>query len=430
MLNELSFSANSMIYGSIKPPSSKSYTHRAITIASIASGESTIKNPLLSRDTVATIEACRAFGAEIHTDENIVKVKGTRPVVPDNVIDAQNSGTTLRFMTTLMAAASGGYAIITGDSSLRKRPMQPLLDSISKLGANAFSSKNDGHAPIIVQGDSLIGGETEIDGSISSQFVSSILISSPLARKGVKVRVSGAISRPYIDATVLTMNKFGIDVVRDSFQFFHVAGEGEYKGTEFAVPSDFSSMAFLIGCAAIAGGKLRLDCTGLNMPQADSKIIQIARAMGLKLTVSDNLLLIEHEGEELEGGTFDLSDSPDLLPVVSVLGLASKRGVEIRGVKHARYKETDRLSMLNIELTKAGARVKELDDGLIVKPGEFRKVVLNSYEDHRLFMAFSLVSILSKGKIRVRGEESVDVSYPGFVKDLEKLGVKVRRIKR
>jgi 3-phosphoshikimate 1-carboxyvinyltransferase len=151
--------------------------------------------------------------------------------------------------------------------------------------------------------------------------------------------------------------------------------------------------------------------------------------MGLKLTVSDDLLLVEHGGEELEGGTFDLSDSPDLLPVVSVLGLACKKGVKIIGVRHARYKETDRISMLNIELTKAGARVKELDDGLIVKPGEFKKVVLNSYGDHRLFMAFSLVSLLSKGEIRVSGEDSVDVSYPSFVNDLEKLGVKVRRVK-
>jgi 3-phosphoshikimate 1-carboxyvinyltransferase len=418
-----------MVYGTVKPPSSKSYTHRAITIASIASGESIIRNPLLSRDTIATIEACRAFGAEIDTGGNFVKVKGTRPSVPDDVIDAQNSGTTLRFMTTLMAAASHGYTIITGDSSLRKRPMQPLLDSISKLGAKAFSSRNDGHAPIIVQGDSLIGGETEIDGSISSQFVSSILISSPLAQREVKLRVNGAVSRPYIDATVLTMKKYGIDITRDSFQFFQVPAGGEYRASEFAVPSDFSSMAFLIGCVAIAGGKLRLDCTGLSMPQADSKILQIARAMGLKLTVSDDLLLVEHGGEELEGGTFDLSDSPDLLPVVSVLGLACKKGVKIIGVRHARYKETDRISMLNIELTKAGARVKELDDGLIVKPGEFKKVVLNSYGDHRLFMAFSLVSLLSKGEIRVSGEDSVDVSYPSFVNDLEKLGVKVRRVK-
>src|SRR5579885_3539980 len=285
-----------MVYGTVKPPSSKSYTHRAITIASIASGESIIRNPLLSRDTIATIEACRAFGAEIDTGGNFVKVKGTRPSVPDDVIDAQNSGTTLRFMTTLMAAASHGYTIITGDSSLRKRPMQPLLDSISKLG-----------------------GETEIDGSISSQFVSSILISSPLAQREVKLRVNGAVSRPYIDATVLTMKKYGIDITRDSFQFFQVPAGGEYRASEFAVPSDFSSMAFLIGCVAIAGGKLRLDCTGLSMPQADSKRLQIARAMGLKLTVSDDLLLVEHGGEELEGGTFDLSDSPDLLPVVSVL---------------------------------------------------------------------------------------------------------------
>src|SRR5579885_1010773 len=401
-----------MVYGTVKPPSSKSYTHRAITIASIASGESIIRNPLLSRDTIATIEACRAFGAEIDTGGNFVKVKGTRPSVPDDVIDAQNSGTTLRFMTTLMAAASHGYTIITGDSSLRKRPMQPLLDSISKLGAKAFSSRNDGHAPIIVQGDSLIGGETEIDGSISSQFVSSILISSPLAQREVKLRVNGAVSRPYIDATVLTMKKYGIDITRDSFQFFQVPAGGEYRASEFAVPSDFSSMASLIGCVAVAGGKLSLACTELRMPPASSQV-----------------LLVEHGGEELEGGTFDLSDSPDLLPVVSVLGLACKKGVKIIGVRHARYKETDRISMLNIELTKAGARVKELDDGLIVKPGEFKKVVLNSYGDHRLFMAFSLVSLLSKGEIRVSGEDSVDVSYPSFVNDLEKLGVKVRRVK-
>ncbi|MEM0117144.1 MAG: 3-phosphoshikimate 1-carboxyvinyltransferase [Conexivisphaerales archaeon] len=428
-MNELSFVAKKQIYGELTPPPSKSYTHRAILIASIADGVSHIQNTLVSRDTIATIESCKAFGANINMNRNqlAAQIEGTRPRVPDDVINVENSGTTLRFLTSVMTGSSRGYAILTGDSSIRRRPMQPLLDSLAGLGGKAYSARFDGHAPIIAEGETLEGGETAIEGKVSSQFVSSILISSVLSRRGVRLFVKGAVSKPYIEATLLSMKRFGVEVQRDGFEFFEVSKGARYSAGDFSIPSDFSSIAFLVGSVAAAGGKLRLNCSGLDMPQADSRILTIAKKMGIVVKASGNVLTIESYEDRLEGGKFVLSDSPDLLPVLSVLGLKTKGGIEIRGVEHARFKETDRISAIREELTKAGAVVKEERDGISVRGGELVKTTLDSRGDHRLFMAFSLVSLLSHGEIKVTGEESVDVSYPGYINDLHKIGVEVRR---
>lgn len=428
MLSSISLTASDGVKGEIKPPSSKSYTHRAIFIASLARGISTLINPLISEDTLSSVDACRAFGInlELNSGQISVKSEGTKPEVPDDIINIGNSGTTLRFLTTVMTGSKKGFTVITGDNSVRRRPMQPLLDSIAQLGGRAYSSRLNGCAPIIVEGDSLMGGEATLDASVSSQYVSSVLISSVLSKNGIMLRVKGTVSRPYIDATILTMSKFGVKVTRDSYKYFAVDRGAEYRATEFRVPSDFSSMAFLIGCVAAAGGKLRLICEDLGMPQADSKILEYSSLMGVKISVHGSKIEVEHDGSELRGGTFDLKDSPDLLPIISVLGLKSDKGVKITGVRHARFKETDRISVISQELKKAGGRVLELDDGMIVKPGMLKQAVLDSHGDHRLFMAFCIASILSHGAIKVSGKDSAKKSYPSYIDDLKSIGVKVQ----
>ncbi|MDV3244064.1 MAG: 3-phosphoshikimate 1-carboxyvinyltransferase [Nitrososphaerales archaeon] len=411
----------------MKVPPSKSYTHRGVLLASLAEGSSRILKPLISRDTRATIQACSAMGAVVAETDSAIEVRGGRPSTPDDVIDAENSGTTLRLMTSVLSLAPEGYSIITGDRSVRKRPMQPLLDALGQLGVEAWSARPNGCAPVIVRGGGMKGGECAIRGDVSSQFVSSLLISSPLADSDTVVKVDRAVSKPYIDATLYTAEKFGIEVGREGYSSFAVPSGQEYSPCEFEVPGDFSSASFIVAAAALAGGRVELKGLDASVPQGDSFILEVARKMGVKVIVQGGGVIVESDGKPLTGGSFSLSDFPDLLPVLSVLALKCGEEVELTGVPHARYKETDRIAVLAEELAKVGAKVEEREDGLKIQPvQELRPAALDAHDDHRMFMAFALVSMLRPSGITVTGVESLDVSYPSFLQDITRLGASVR----
>ncbi len=411
----------------MKVPPSKSYTHRGVLLASLAEGSSRILKPLISRDTRATIQACSAMGAVVAETDSAIEVRGGRPSTPDDVIDAENSGTTLRLMTSVLSLAPEGYSVITGDRSVRKRPMQPLLDALGQLGVEAWSARPNGCAPVIVRGGGMKGGECAIRGDVSSQFVSSLLISSPLADSDTVVKVDRAVSKPYIDATLYTAEKFGIEVGREGYSSFAVPSGQEYSPCEFEVPGDFSSASFIVAAAALAGGRVELKGLDASVPQGDSFILEVARKMGVKVIVQGGGVIVESDGKPLTGGSFSLSDFPDLLPVLSVLALKCGEEVELTGVSHARYKETDRIAVLAEELAKVGAKVEEREDGLKIHPvQELRPAALDAHDDHRMFMAFALVSMLRPSGITVTGVESLDVSYPSFLQDIARLGASVR----
>jgi 3-phosphoshikimate 1-carboxyvinyltransferase len=415
--------------GSVKVPPSKSYTHRAIITASLSGGRSLVSNPLVSRDTLATIGACRAMGAQIEEDGSSIVVVGSEPKAPEDVVNVENSGTTLRFMTSVFAIPERGCAVLTGDASTRKRPMQGLLDALTGLGASVRSSRGDGCAPIIVGEGGIEGGEAEIRGDVSSQFVSSLLIAAPLARRDSKITVKDAVSRPYIDATLHLSELHGVEIGRDGYSKFETVGAQSYKPRDFVVPGDFSSASFLMAAVALIGGEVELSGLDTALPQGDAAILDIVRRMGLEVGVGGSgSVLVRGDGGGLKGGRFDLSDTPDLLPVISVLSLKCEEPVELTGVAHARFKETDRIRVAAEELSKVGAHVEERRDGLrISKPRRIAEAVLDAHDDHRSFMAFSLASLLSPGGIRVLGEESLDVSYPAFFEDMNRVGVEVLR---
>lgn len=413
--------------GEVEAPGSKSYTHRALIIASVCNGTSRISGLLISRDTLASMNACISIGAGIKRLHGSVEVDGSRPSTPDDVINVENSGTTLRLMTSLLCSTPGGYSVLTGDSSIRKRPMQPLLDSIADLGGHAFSTRGDGCAPIVVKGGGLEGGETEVRADISSQFVSSLLVSSPLAKNSVNIRVKDAVSKPYIDATIAVMSSFGIQVKRDGYNSFFIEAGQSYRPSIFRVPGDFSSASFIIAAVALVGGRVKISNLSTELPQGDSRILDIAQEMGLKVTRGEKQVTVEHDGSRLKPLTVNLADTPDLLPVVACMSLMCEGDVEISGVGHAKYKETDRISVINEEFRRAGVKVEKKEDGLKISPGKIRPATLSSHGDHRMFMAFSLVSLLSGGIVAVQGEESVDVSYPSFLEDLQKVGAVVVR---
>jgi 3-phosphoshikimate 1-carboxyvinyltransferase len=419
---------NSRINGIIRCPSSKSYTHRAFAIASLVDGESTIRNPLLSRDTLATISACRALGVITRQDNFVVHIKGRHSfVVPENVVNAENSGTTIRLMTTMSALVKKGLTVLTGDESLRKRPMQPLLDALGKLRVQAYSTKMDGTAPLIVRGGGIKGGITAIDGSVSSQFISSLLISGVYADSTVVIKTKGQqVSKPYIESTLATMEAFGVKVHNEGFREYHLPSTS-YTTTTFDVPSDLSSAALILTAGLLLGDETTVTGIKFSLPQADSGILDIIRMMGGKIKVNRQKGEIRVYGtEQLYGGNFDLSDTPDLLPVVSTLALKATSAVKITGIAHARLKETDRVANIASQLTKLGVMIKEEKNELLISaPKNLRNASLEAFNDHRLFMAFTIVAMLTK-KSTVAGAESVDVSYPNFIQDIIELGGKIK----
>ncbi|HZA48105.1 MAG TPA: 3-phosphoshikimate 1-carboxyvinyltransferase [Nitrososphaera sp.] len=415
----------SRLNGTVRCPSSKSYSHRAIAIASLADQPSTITHVLMARDTLATLSGCAAFGADIKYRATKMRIKGSHCLnPPENVINAENSGTTIRILTAMSGLVRTGYTVLTGDESLRCRPMQPLLDALRQLGVEAYSTKENGMPPIIVKGGGIKGGTAVVDGSISSQFISGLLIVGIYADSEIVIKVHGRlVSKPYIQATLATMKHFGVSIDHSPDMLEYYIKNTRYHGTRFDVPSDFSTAALILAAGALAGEKLRVNGLNFHMPQGDSRIIDILKKMGCRIIADEEKgEAVIRGADRLEGGDFNLADTPDLLPVVSILALKATTPVTITGVAHARVKETDRISNIAAELIKFGAVINEFRDGLkITPPVVIKNASLEAYNDHRLFMAFTIASMMTE-KSRVAGAQSVDVSYPNFISDMKNIG--------
>jgi len=412
----------SEIDGEIECPANKSYTHRAIFLASLAIDKSIIKNILRSGDTNATINACKNFGVEIKdVGDDITVTSANELKLHSNTIDAANSGTTIRIATAISALANDKI-VLTGDSSLKKRPMQPLLDALESLGAKCSSS--NGNPPISVSGE-IKGGEVKIPGDVSSQFISALMITAPKLENGLILNIQGKlVSKPYIDATITMMKKFGVEVETKTPYKKYIIPEQNYKATTLTIPSDFSSLALLLSAAVLLGENLTIQVSTGSMPQADEAIIDILEIMGVVITLDKNTIKIKSP-EKLDGGKFDLSNSPDLIPAIAILALKTSKPIEIFNVEHARYKETDRIAILARELAKLGIKVKEKKDGLILKSSKsLTNADLNSENDHRLFMAFCIAGMYV-GNCTISDPESVEISYPNFISEMKRIGCKI-----
>jgi 3-phosphoshikimate 1-carboxyvinyltransferase len=411
----------SHLSGVIKCPPNKSYSHRAVFLAALANGKCTLRNVLLSRDTLATINACKVFGAKIEINNSTVIVESKGEIISHTgEIDASNSGTTIRIATAI-SSLSDDTITLTGDSSLKKRPMQPLLDALEQLGV--YCTSTDGKPPVTVKGRAA-GGTTHISGSISSQFISALLIAGPKMKSGLSLEIDGdLVSKPYLDATIATMKKFGASVnVILPYKKYNVKNQ-EYKSTDFVVPSDFSSMALLLSAAVLLGEDMSIEASIGDLPQGDQEIISYLEKLGVKISMGEKITVTSPK--LLNGGRFDLSNNPDLLPPMAILALKTSKPIEIYNVKHARFKETDRIAILAKELAKIGIIVTEREDGLILEaPKILKSAELDSSEDHRLFMALAIAGMFV-GNCTVTDPDSVDVSYPTFVEDMKKIGAKI-----
>ena len=415
----------SKIKGQINCPSNKSYTHRGIFLASLAGNNSKVENALLSADTKATIEACEKFGAVIEVNDSDIIVKKSIKIgtnVPE--INTENSGTTIRIAVGIASLFSEEITL-TGDASLQKRPMQPLLDALSSIGAKCSST--NGNPPIKIKG-SIIGGDISIPGNLSSQFISSLLISAPLTKNGINLTIEGdLVSKPYLDATIATMKKFGVSVkTLIPYKKYNITPQ-IYKNTIFSVPIDFSSLALLLSFTVLNGEDVVIKGSMGNLPQGDEAFIEFLEQLGVSVTINDNEIKIKSP-KKLKGGKFDLRNSPDLLPPLAILSLISSKPIEIVNVKHARLKETDRIAILARELPKIGIKVDEKEDGLILESSDsLTGAKLDSENDHRLFMAFCIAGTYI-GNCIVTDSKSVEVSYPNFIEEMNRLGAKIERI--
>ena len=412
----------SKLVGKITCPSNKSYTHRAIFLAALSDGKSIVKKILRSNDTIATINACRGFGVEVEELENNVTINNTiDQTVQSSIINAENSGTTIRIAIAI-AALSGGNTTLTGDESLRKRPMQPILDALQTVGVKTES--DDGKPPIHVNGK-IQGKEISIKGNISSQFISALLIIAPRLPEGLIINVEGdLVSKPYVDLTIAIMKKFGVKVKIEKEHKKYVVEHQIYKSTTFSIPSDFSNLALLLAANVLLGDGLNIEISLDDMPQGDEAIVDILERLGVNVILEDDIITTRSP-ISLNGGKFDLSDTPDLLPAIAILALKSEKPIEIFNVKHARYKETDRIAVISRELKKIGLDVEEKDDGMILRKSlELHPAELNSENDHRLFMAFSIAGMFV-GECTISDPDAVKVSYPEFISDLVNAGAKI-----
>ena len=413
----------SKISGKVVCPPNKSYTHRAIFLASLAGNNSRVDNVLFSADTFATIEACKKFGAEIEIQNSSIIVKN--PIKIDtkvSEIDAKNSGTTIRIAAGIASLFSQEISL-TGDSSLKKRPMQPLLEALSSIGAQCDS--NDGKPPIKIKGK-ILGGDVKIPGNLSSQFISSLLITAPLTEHGINLDIQGnLVSKPYLDATIATMRKFGVTVqTLIPYKKYNIASQ-IYKTNVFTVPIDFSSLALILSAAVLNGENISVKGNIGNLPQGDEVFIDFLEQLGVTVTIEEEEINIESP-QKLKGGKFDLSNSPDLLPPLAILSLKTLKPIEIVNVKHARLKETDRIAIISRELVKIGIKIQENEDGLVLDSTEnLTGTELNAENDHRLFMAFCIAGMYI-GNCTITDPESVDVSYPNFVEEMNRLGAKIQ----
>ena len=405
--------------GKVSPPPSKSHTHRAIIMSALSEGRCEVSSPLISFDTRATMDAVRAMGAVVTEREGSVTVECESIHAPDRTIDVMNSGTTMRLMTGISSLFSE-KVVLTGDSSIQKRPMGPLLDSLSAAGVEC--SSNGGKPPVEVRGP-ITGSELVIDGGVSSQFVSSLIMSSPLTGRPTDVRITGhLVSKPYIDITTSMMGKFGVEVTEKG-NVFHAEPQ-HYRPTDYRVPADFSSSAFPLVAGGIAG---RVTARGMDMsdPQGDRKIIDVLKEAGCDVEVSGDEVTCSNTGR-LEGVEIDMGDIPDLFPVVAVLLSTAKGRSRLYGAPHLRFKESDRIALTENMLRTLGADIRGTEDGCVIEGVErLHGGRIEHNGDHRMMMAAAVASLVSDGPVSMENDACWNVSYPGFPEQMRSIGMDI-----
>jgi 3-phosphoshikimate 1-carboxyvinyltransferase len=387
--------------------------------AALASGESVLLNALKAEDTQLTAQALTRLGAGIDWQGTTVRVRGTGgrwAPVPEPIY-LGNSGTSMRFLTALVALGQGEY-LLTGTDRLCQRPIAELLMALAQLGVRAVSKKGVGCPPVCVHGG-LTGGRAQLSGAVSSQYLSALLFIAPLAPQGAEMEVTGElVSRPYVDLTLEVLADFGVSYYREGYRYFQVPGGQSYLPREYEIEADASSASYFWAAAALTGGRVTITNLSLESCQGDAAFPRVLERLGCRIISAPEGLTVE--GGPLQGLQVDMAAMPDLVPTLAVLAAFAKGDTVITGVAHLRHKESDRLAAVAAELGKMGISAQETPDGLIIHGGAPRGAAIDTYQDHRIAMSFAVAGLKAPGMI-IKDPQCVNKSFPDFWEFFEKL---------
>ncbi len=411
------------INATITVPGSKSYTNRALLVAAMANGVSTLTGALFSDDTHYMSAALRKLGVEIDADEkrSTFAVHGNGAVIPASSAELYigNSGTTSRSLTAYVSLGHGRF-VIDGDAPMRHgRPIADLLDALQQLGVSARTQFGNGHLPVIIEADGLTGGKTQLDVSKSSQFLTALLLIAPYAKAGIEIEVIGNRTMPYIDITRSVMAAFGVQVINEDYKFFRIEGGQQYQPRVYNIEPDTSNASYFFAAAALTGGRVTVEHLNLDSEQGDIEFVYLLEQMGCQITVSGTGITVTGP-RQLKGIDVDMRKISDTSLTLAAIAPFADSKVTIRNIEHTRWQETDRIHAMVTELRKLGVPVIEHRDGLEISPAPITPAAIDTYEDHRMAMAFSLVGLKANG-IRINDPECVSKTFPDYFQVLREL---------
>jgi 3-phosphoshikimate 1-carboxyvinyltransferase len=397
----------------VSVPGSKSYTHRMLIAAALSDGRCVIENALDSEDTRLTCEALKRWGVAVEDDGKKLVVfgrKGQLAACQDSIY-LGNSGTSMRLLTAVAALAEG-KSVLTGTERLKARPIQDLIDGLIQLGVAARSLAGNGFPPVEIVGGGVNGGRAALNCSLSSQFLSALLLIGPYTREGIEIHVAhGPVSRPYIDITLDTMVRFGVKSVREGYEKFKVPGGQCYRCGDYAVEPDCSQAGYFWAAAAITGSTVRVKGTSPHSRQGDIRLADILGGMGCTVTAHQDGVAVK--GADLAAVDVDMGDIPDVVPTLAVVAAFARGRTVIRNVGHLKAKESNRLAAVCTELDKMGIDAGYEDQTLWVVGGRPKAAAIDCHNDHRIAMSFAVAG-LKTSEVTILDEACVQKSFPTF----------------
>ena len=419
---------NQSIDGEISIPGSKSLTNRALILAALANGTSTLAGILKSDDSYWCIDALNKLGIKTEVEGDTITVHGNNGVWPND--DAElyigAAGTIARFLPGALAVAKKGNWVIEASNRMSERPVKPLIDALIEMGATIDYLNKDGYFPLRIKANELEGGAVSISGKVSSQFISGVLLASPYAKEAVTVTIPDHIVQPdYVEITLNLMEQFGVkaDFTEDLLEI--VVPQSEYKGCNLQLEADASTASYFLALAAVTNGRIKITNLSSENSQPDINMITIYEKMGCTVTRGEDF--IELIGTPILKGGFEISmlDMSDQTLTLAAIAPFATAPITLRDIEHIRYHESDRISAMCTELQKLGIKVKEYKDGLTVYPGTPRATTLDSYDDHRVAMSLALIGAKVPG-IVINDPGCVSKTCPSYFGLLQQLGVDVQ----
>jgi 3-phosphoshikimate 1-carboxyvinyltransferase len=402
-------------------PGSKSLTNRALIIAALAGGESVLRGVLESDDTRHMVAALERLGFAIQWNRPTATIevggRGGLIPAPGAELFGGNAGTTVRFLTSLVALGRGRFRI-DGDVRMRERPIQDLLDALTALGVAAVSERGNGCPPVIVEAAGIPGGEARVAGETSSQFTSSILLVAPYTARGVRLTIVGTpVGAPFVDMTLGLMRRAGVEVDRQG-DTISVAPGQRYRSGEATIEPDATAASYFLAAAALVGGEVNVRGIGARSLQGDVAFADVLSRMGAEVRREADGIVVR--GRELRGVDFDFRGISDTFLTAAALAPFASSPTRLRGIGHTRRQETDRVSAVARELSRLGVHVRESEDELVIEPSPVHGGEIETYDDHRMAMSFALIGLRVPG-IRIRNPGCVDKTFPDFFRCLESL---------